>query len=198
VADNLAEIAENEGWGKNRKEDLNKIKILSRRLIDGVEEEGLSLSRMHITGLNRDYIRRLVGAGYGEVENMRDASEVELGKLLPKGLVQRIQKRMEGEKDIQKATKQKLIVEAEKLKAFEEIPKDYGIFCETYNMRNMNPQKNSISERQSATASPVTLLEPVLEISRHRPDRIIFEGKEIKVTTKAFLYYIYWHKIEDK
>ncbi|PKP55080.1 hypothetical protein CVT91_16650, partial [Candidatus Atribacteria bacterium HGW-Atribacteria-1] len=50
LADSLMEIAENEGWRKGREEDLNKIKILSKRLIDGVEEEGLSLSRMHIPG----------------------------------------------------------------------------------------------------------------------------------------------------
>ena len=77
LADNLMEIAKNEGWGKGREEDLNKIKILSKRLVDGVEEEGVSLSMMHIPGLSRYYIRRLVGAGYGGVKNMRYASEVE-------------------------------------------------------------------------------------------------------------------------
>ena len=60
LADNLAEIAENEGWGKSRKEDLNNIKILSRRLIGDVGEDGLNLSQLHIPGLNRDYIRRAV------------------------------------------------------------------------------------------------------------------------------------------
>jgi hypothetical protein len=50
------EIAENEGWKIGREEDLNKIKILSKRLIDGVEEEGLKLGRLHIPGLSRYYI----------------------------------------------------------------------------------------------------------------------------------------------
>jgi helicase len=49
LADSLAEIAKNEGWRKGREEDLNKIKILSERLVDGVEEEGLNLSLLHIT-----------------------------------------------------------------------------------------------------------------------------------------------------
>jgi len=60
LADNLAEIAENEGWKKGREEDLNNIKILSRRLIGDVGEDGLNLSQLHIPGLNRDYIRRAV------------------------------------------------------------------------------------------------------------------------------------------
>jgi helicase len=64
LADSLMEIAKNEGWRKTRKEDLNKIKILSERLIDGVEEDGLSLARMHIPGLSRYYIGKLVGAGW--------------------------------------------------------------------------------------------------------------------------------------
>ncbi|GAI58933.1 unnamed protein product, partial [marine sediment metagenome] len=35
-----------------------KVKLL----IEGIEEEGLSLARLYILGLSRDYIRRLVGA----------------------------------------------------------------------------------------------------------------------------------------
>jgi len=115
LADSLMEIAENEGWRKGREEDLNKIKLLSERLIDGVEEEGLNLSLLHIPGLSRDYIGRLVGAGYGDGKFLKEASEEKLNKILPKRLVSRIQKRMNEEKDIQKATKQKLIVEDEKL-----------------------------------------------------------------------------------
>jgi len=59
-----------------------------------------------------------------------------------------------------------------------------------------SPQKNNISERQSATVSPVTLLEPVLEISQRRPDRIIFMGKKIEVTATEFslLYLLAQHR----
>lgn len=64
LADILAAIVENAGWKKKRKEDLNQIKLLSNRLIEGVEEEGLNLTNLYIPGLSRHYIRRLVEAGY--------------------------------------------------------------------------------------------------------------------------------------
>ncbi|PKP55597.1 hypothetical protein CVT91_15275, partial [Candidatus Atribacteria bacterium HGW-Atribacteria-1] len=117
LADSLMEIAENEGWRKGREEDLNKIKILSKRLIDGVEEEGLSLSRMHIPG-------------------------------------NRIQERIKEEKDIQEDKTQKLIVETE------------------------NPNSNL----KPKNLKPKT----VLEISLHRPDRIIFMGEKVEVTSTEF------------
>jgi helicase len=67
-------------------------------------------------------------------------------------------------------------------------------------MRNVSssPQNNKISEQQSITASPVASLEPLLEISKRRPDRIIFMGKEAKITAKGFslLYFLAQHKQE--
>jgi len=60
LANSLAAIAEYGCWKKKRKEDLKKIILLSERLIEGIGEEGLSLARMYIPGLSRDYIRRLV------------------------------------------------------------------------------------------------------------------------------------------
>jgi helicase len=166
LADSLAAIAESEGWRKTRKEDLNKIKILSRRLIDGVEEDGLNLSQLHIPGLNRDYIRRLVRAGYDDVENLKKASEEELRKLLPGRLVKRIQKKMQEEKVIQEVKKQELIVEDEKL-----------IAC-----KEKNDTENLNSNLKPKKQKPKT----VLEISLHRPDRIIFEGEKIEVTSTEF------------
>jgi len=154
LADSLMEIAENEGWRKGREEDLNKIKILSKRLIDGVEEEGLSLSRMHVPGLSRYYIKRLVRAGYNNGKCLKEASEEELDKILPKRLVNRIQERTKEEKDIQEDKTQKLIVEAE------------------------NPNSNL----KPKNLKPKT----VLEISLHRPDRIIFMGEKIEVTSTEF------------
>ncbi|MBA7566402.1 hypothetical protein ES708_08093 [subsurface metagenome] len=175
LADSLMEIAKNEGWEKGREEDLNKIKLLSERLIDGVEEEGLSLSRIHIPGLSRDYIGKLVGTGYGDGKFLKETSEEELNKILPKRLVNRIQKRMNEEKDIQKATKKKLIVEDEKLIAYKE--------------------KNDTEKSNSNLKSKNQKLKTVLEISLHRPDRIIFMGKEVKVTTIGFslLYLLAQH-----
>jgi helicase len=97
LADSLMEIAKNEGWKKSREEDLNKIKILSERLVDGVEEEGIDLSHLHIPGLSRYYIRRLVEAGYCDEKCLKEVSEGELDKVLPRRLVNRIQKRFSAE-----------------------------------------------------------------------------------------------------
>ena len=45
--------------------------------------------------------------------------------------------------------------------------------------------KNLLPKSCNSQLAPCTL-QPVLEIDIHRPDRIIFEGKEIKVTAKEF------------
>jgi len=154
LADSLAAIAEYGCWKKKRKEDLEKIILLSERLIEGIEEEGLSLARMYIPGLSRDHIRRLVGAGYTDEKCLREAREEELAKILPGRLVKRIQERIKEERVIQEVKKQKLIVKTE------------------------NPNSNLKPRNQK--------LKTVLEISLHRPDRIIFEEKGIKVTAKEF------------
>ena len=189
LADNLAEIAENEGWRKGREEDLNKIKTLSKRLIDGVEEDDLNLSQLHIPGLNRDYIGRLVGAGYGDVKNMRDANEVELGKLLPKGLVQRIQKKMDEEKDIQKAAKQKLIVEAKNCEPVI-LPsplKSTNTTSSSHNLQSASVSSPTKAENPNSNLKPKNQKpKTVLEISLNRPDRIIFMGEKIEMTATEF------------
>ena len=99
LADSLAAIAETGCWKKKRKEGLKKIILLSERLIEGIGEEGLSLARMYIPGLSRDYIRRLLGAGYTDEKCLREAQEEELTKILPKRLVKRIQERIKEDKN---------------------------------------------------------------------------------------------------
>ncbi|GAJ00202.1 unnamed protein product, partial [marine sediment metagenome] len=59
------------------------------------------------------YIKRLVGAGYGDGKCLREVREEELSKVLPRRLVKRIQERTKEDKDNQEAEKQKLIAEAE-------------------------------------------------------------------------------------
>jgi helicase len=157
LADSLMEIAENEGWRKSRGEDLNKIKILSERLIDGVEEEGLSLAGMHIPGLSRYYIGRLVGAGYGDGKFLKEASEEGLNKILPKRLVNRIQKRF--------------------------APVFSSSFNKNDKPKTKNPSSTSCNlHPETRNPKPVT----VLEIDIHRPDRIIFMGEKIGVTATEF------------
>jgi len=63
LADSLAAIVESACWKKNRKEDLKQIILLSERLIEDIEEEGLNLARLYIPGLSRHYIRMISGGG---------------------------------------------------------------------------------------------------------------------------------------
>lgn len=157
LADSLAAIAESACWKKKRKEDLKQIILLSERLIEGIEEEGLSLARLYIPGLSRYYIRRLVREGYSDENCLRGLREEELAKVLPERLVKRIQRRIKEERVIREVKKQKLIVEDEKL-----------ITC--------NPKLETCNLKP----------ETVLEISLHRPDRIIFMGEKIEVTATEF------------
>ena len=90
LVDSLMEIAKNEGWRKKRKEDLNKIKILTNRLIDGVEEDGLNLSQLQIPGLSRYHIKKLLQAGYNNKQHLQELSEEDLSKILPDILAKRI------------------------------------------------------------------------------------------------------------
>ncbi|HZK12849.1 MAG TPA: DEAD/DEAH box helicase, partial [Atribacterota bacterium] len=121
LADSLAAIAESVDWEKKYSGDLNKIKMLSNRLVEGIQEEGVNLALLYIPGLSRHHIRRLVGAGYRDENSLRDASEGELGKLIPKRLVQRILKRMKEKDSHQKTAKEKWIVQDEKLRIFKKV-----------------------------------------------------------------------------
>ena len=189
LADSLMEIAENEGWRKGREEDLNKIKILSKRLIDGVEEEGLSLSRMHIPGLSRYYIGKLLGAGYNNGKCLKEASEEELDKILPKRLVNRIQERTKEEKDIQEDKTQKLIVENENCEpAILPSPlKTTNTTSASHNFQPVSASSPPKTENPNSNLKPKNLKpKTVLEISLHRPDRIIFMGEKVEVTSTEF------------
>ena len=164
LANSLAAIAESRGWKKKREEDLKKIRILSKRLIEGIKEEGLNLARLYIPGLSRYYIGKLVREGCSDEKGLQGLSEEELAKALPKRLVQRIKRRIKEEKENQDAKKQKV---------------------------KANDSNTETEHRKLATGGlkPETgELKPatILEIDPHRPDRIIFSGKEVKLTPLAF------------
>ena len=135
----------------------------------GVEEEGLELARLRIRGLNRKYIRVLVREGFTNEECLKEVAEEELAKILPERLVQRIKKRINSENC--------------KLKTDNCKPETCNPKPATSNL------KLKTDNRQPKT---------ILEISQHRPDRIIFQGKEIKVTARGFslLYLLAQHKNE--
>ena len=78
---------------------------------------------------------------------------------------------MKEENNNQKMLKEKLLVEAEKLRVCKKVPEEGCV---------------SGSEQQLADASPVASLEPLLEISQRHSDRIIFMGEKIRVTATEF------------
>jgi len=188
LADALGGVAENLGWdgdnkrgsGKDaksvlteedkiKKDNLEKIKVLSERLAWGVEEEGLGLARLHIPGLGRSYIGALLREGYDDRKCLEQLGEEELAKVVPKRLAERIKNRYP------------TVLSSSFTK--NDKPKTKNLLLESCNLkpetRNLQPES---CNSQLASCS----LQPVLEIDVHRPDRIIFEGKEVKVTAKEF------------
>lgn len=184
LADSLSEIAESVGWEKKINKDLNKIRMLSNRLVEGVQEEGVNLALLYIPGLSRYHIRRLVGADYGDEKSLRDVSEDELGKLLPKRLVQRILGRMKEENNHWKMIKEKCMVQDENCKPESAIlPSPFKTTSITSVSHNLKPvSASSPSKTENCKPTFVT----ILEIDHRHMDRIIFEGKEVKLTPLAF------------
>ncbi len=167
LADSLAAIAESACWKKKRKEDLKQIILLSERLIEGIEEEGLSLARLYIPGLSRYYIRRLVREGYSDENCLREVREEELAKVLPKRLITRIQDRIKEDKDNQEAKTQKVKVNDSN----SETENRKLITC-----KEKNDTENLNSNLKHKNQKPKT----VLEISLNRPDRINFMGEKLR------------------
>ena len=114
LADALGGVAENLGWDRDKKkpdsgkdvltekdkikkDNLEKIKVLSERLAWGVEEEGLGLARLHIPGLGRTYIRALLREGYNNRKCLEELDKEELAKVVPERLAGRIKGRFSGE-----------------------------------------------------------------------------------------------------
>jgi helicase len=168
LANSLAAIAESRGWKKKREEDLKKIRILSKRLIEGIKEEGLNLARLYIPGLSRYYIGKLVREGCSDEKGLQGLSEEELAKALPERLVQRIKRRIKEEKENQDAKKQNV--------------KANDSNAETEHRKLTTVTTAGELKTETGELKPAT----ILEIDPHRPDRILFLGKEVKVTPLAF------------
>lgn len=154
--------------------------MLSNRLVGGVQEEGVNLALLYIPGLSRYHIGKLVGAGYGYVNSLRDANEVELGQLLPKRLVIRIQKKMKEDNNQQKMLKAKWIVQDENCELVI-LPSPLKITDTTSAFHNLQPVSAS-----SPSKTENQELKTVLQIDKYLPGRIIFEEKEVEVTAKEF------------
>jgi len=180
LADSLMKIAKGAGWKTGREEDFNKIKMLSGRLVDGVEEEGLKLARLHIPGLGRYYIRRLVGAGYSDNNDngrcLKEASEEELDKILPGRLAGRIKKRFSAENY---KVKDGALQDDSPTEGTEGRHK----VCPYMQDDSRNLKVNTLlALPEIKNCKPTT----IVEIDQHRSDRIIFEGEKIEVTATEF------------
>jgi len=175
LADSLAAVAEGLGWSKkkNKKEGLTGIKIVSERLAWGVEEKGLGLARLHVPGLGRNYIRALLREGYDDEKCFQELSVGELAKVVPERLAGRIKRRFSGEtRNLPPAS---CVSSPPPRRGRTKV----GVSLDTNDQGlTTNPSYNS----QFASCT----LQLVLEIDIHRPDRIIFMGKEVKVTAKEF------------
>ncbi len=176
LADSLAAIAESEGWKKGREEDFNTIISLSQRLIEGVKEEGLNLIRLYIPGLNRYYIGKLLGEGCKDENCLKELSKEQLIKVLPKRLVNRVQKRFALVLSSSSASAAK----NNKPKTCNPKPETCKLSPTSYNLQTASVSSPPKTENYKPTF--VT----ILEIDQHRPDRIIFEGEKIEVTSTEF------------
>lgn len=107
LAETLASLAKEVGWDTR---GMNRITTLSQRLIYGVTEKGLALSKIRIRGLGRTYINRLIAQGFDTPEAIADLPLAELEKHLPRHLAERLYRHFHREYEKKEET-----VEQEKL-----------------------------------------------------------------------------------
>ena len=98
LAETLAALAREIRWDPRA---IARIENLSRRLIYGVTEKGLALSKIRLRGLGRTYINRLIAEGYDTPEAVVELPIMELERLLPKHLAGRLYRHFHPEYHIQ-------------------------------------------------------------------------------------------------
>jgi len=87
LAEAASAIASATGWPKGGVKNLSE---LSERLIYGVTEKGLALSRIRLRGLGRTYIARMIREGYDSPEAISELSVEVLQKHLPERLARQL------------------------------------------------------------------------------------------------------------
>ena len=127
--------------------------------------------------MNRYYIGKLLGDGYKDENCLKELSEEQLSKVLPKRLVNRVQKRFAP------------VLPSSSTK--NDKPETRNPKLETRNLQAVSCV-SSPPPRRGRTKVGVSLnandqrITTILEIDLNRPDRIIFMGKKIEVTSTEF------------
>jgi len=101
LAETLAAFAKVAGWDERF---IRRIDNLSQRLVYGVPEKGLALSKIRIRGFGRAHINRLVHEGYDTAEIIADLPLSELARFLPKRLAERFYNHFRKEYETPKET----------------------------------------------------------------------------------------------
>ncbi len=156
LVDTLAAIAGKIGWREYRVADLDKINQLSERLITGIENDGLALSRLQIPDLTRTYIQKMIQEGYNNKQCLEELDEKQLSQLLPKRLIQEIKKRLRPDK----SDKTEILLSNNKEKAKNNL----------IGLAGNKPEESR----------------PVLRFNQDRPDRIFFLQETIAVSRINF------------
>jgi len=122
LAETLASLAKEIRWDQRA---IARISNLSQRLIYGVTEKGLALSRIRLRGLGRTYINRLIAEGYDTPEAVAELPVEELERLLPKHLAERMYRHFHRDYRVQEdATDRAATIEIREASDSEIVKKD--------------------------------------------------------------------------
>ncbi len=74
---------------------LHFLKRLSLQVNSGVDQGGIQVARLRVPGLGRDYVWRLVKAGFCSLKKVKEAAPEELERVIPREVARRLKERAE-------------------------------------------------------------------------------------------------------
>lgn len=86
------------GLAKVLKSDRRLIHFLRRLSLQmnfGVDESGIQLARLRVPGLGRDYVWRLIKAGFCDLRRLKEVGLEELGTVIPSQIAKNLKERLE-------------------------------------------------------------------------------------------------------
>jgi len=114
---------------------------------------------------------------------LEELGEKELGDILPGRLVKRIKERIKEEKE------EEIRKEGENGGGRRGGEEERGVEGQEAGKQGQGVKQEKekrVEEKEAKVNDDIEIVAPVLVIDQHRPDRIIFEGKEVKVTSIGF------------